>query len=260
MACKSPATGDDGGADASVRQKPHLHAHNDFEQQRPLLDALDNGFDSIEADVELKNGALIVTHDSVNTKGTLEELYLDPLRARVAANGGSVHGDGKPLYLWIDLRQSTAAFQDAIAQELSAYDFLTTFNDDGVEQERAVTVILTGNQTSKDALVQRPAPRPFVRDHGQYTNTDPDADGRWRFYAIDYFSQLSWGGEGEMPAGDVRRMKAIAGGAHQKGRMVRFWSAPQTHAFYRVAADVGVDFIGTDNLADLAGYMRELYP
>ena len=39
------------------------HAHNDYLHSRPLADALAHGFWSIEADVWLTNGALLVAHD-----------------------------------------------------------------------------------------------------------------------------------------------------------------------------------------------------
>jgi hypothetical protein len=40
----------------------HAHAHNDYEHARPLLDALDRGYGSVEADIYLVDGALIVAH------------------------------------------------------------------------------------------------------------------------------------------------------------------------------------------------------
>src|SRR5436190_17692627 len=75
------------------------HAHNDYEHTRPLLDALDRGFGSIEADIYLINGALFVAHDrdSVRADRTLEALYLAPLRAWVAARGGRVYAGRPPL-------------------------------------------------------------------------------------------------------------------------------------------------------------------
>jgi len=39
------------------------HAHNDYLHPRPLLDALDAGFTSIETDVWLVDGDLLVAHD-----------------------------------------------------------------------------------------------------------------------------------------------------------------------------------------------------
>ena len=39
------------------------HAHNDYEHERPLFDALDNGFCSIEVDIFLVGGKFLVGHD-----------------------------------------------------------------------------------------------------------------------------------------------------------------------------------------------------
>ncbi|VXC12011.1 exported hypothetical protein [Arthrobacter sp. 9AX] len=57
-------------------------AHNDYEHDRPLFDALEHGFTSVEADVWLVDGELRVAHDLADAKQgvTLESLYLDPLQ------------------------------------------------------------------------------------------------------------------------------------------------------------------------------------
>jgi len=48
---------------AEVPCLPGAHAHNDYLHARPLLDARDHGFCSVEADVHLVNGKLLVAHD-----------------------------------------------------------------------------------------------------------------------------------------------------------------------------------------------------
>jgi hypothetical protein len=60
------------------------HAHNDYEHERPLFDALDRGFKSVEADVWLVDGELLVAHDREDVKPgrTLESLYLDRWKRR----------------------------------------------------------------------------------------------------------------------------------------------------------------------------------
>jgi len=70
----------------------HAHAHNDYEHTRPLLDALDHGFCSVEADIYLVEDKLLVAHNRRDAKPerTLQALYLDPLRERVKRNGGRV--------------------------------------------------------------------------------------------------------------------------------------------------------------------------
>src|SRR5688500_18169484 len=53
---------------------PNAHSHNDYEHKRPLLDALANGFTSVEADIYLVEGLLLVAHDrkDVDRRKTLE--------------------------------------------------------------------------------------------------------------------------------------------------------------------------------------------
>src|SRR5690349_308307 len=80
---------------AEPKPLPHAHAHNDYEHARPLFDALDRGFCSVEADIWLVDGALLVAHDKKDLKParTLQSLYLDPLRERTKSNGGRVYPD-----------------------------------------------------------------------------------------------------------------------------------------------------------------------
>jgi len=62
------------------------HAHNDYEHTRPLLDALESKFESVEADLWLDGTDLGVSHNGAPFKGSLKSLYLDPLAERLAAN------------------------------------------------------------------------------------------------------------------------------------------------------------------------------
>ena len=85
---------------------PRAHAHNDYRHARPLLDALDHGFGSVEADVFLVDGRLLVGHarSELRPKRTLEALYLEPLRRRVRKHGGRVYPDCPTFTLLIDVK------------------------------------------------------------------------------------------------------------------------------------------------------------
>ncbi|WP_375436321.1 hypothetical protein [uncultured Hymenobacter sp.] len=58
------------------------HSHNDYWRPHPLYDALQLGFQSVEADVFLIDSALLVGHErkSLQASRTLQTLYLEPLR------------------------------------------------------------------------------------------------------------------------------------------------------------------------------------
>lgn len=254
LACGAPSNiADAGAADAGMTLRPLLHAHNDYEHPRPLLDALDQGFESVEVDVYFQNGELEVSHFGDEVKGTLRGLYLDPLAMRVAERGGSVHGDGKAFYLWIDLKEGGADLTAALSDQLSSYAYLTRFTD-GEEQTGAVTVILTGNDGAKETLAAQPAPRPFIRDANVFVPGDPPADSRWAHYSLNFLSNVNWDGAGEMPEIERRRFQKLIDDIHAKGRKVRFWAAPETDAWWKVASEAGVDFLGTDELQRLRAF------
>jgi len=63
----------------------HAHSHNDYMQAIPLTEALAAGFCSVEADVYLVNGRLILGHLSPGTT-SLEDVYLRPLLERMLGN------------------------------------------------------------------------------------------------------------------------------------------------------------------------------
>lgn len=252
--------GTDGGADAGPVRDAGLrqslaHAHNDYRHVRPLLDALEQGFTSVEADVFLRDGGIIVSHDAKDVAGELGALYLEPLAARVQATG-SVYGDGGVFYLWIDLKESTLALQDALAARLAQESDLTTFEDDGGVTLRPVTVILTGNGAAKKALVARPGPRPFIRDDVLNVG-DPPADNKWGYYAISYLNRIGWDGKGTIPDADRNILQGLIEAAHRTGRKIRIYDSPDTVPYWTVAQELGLDFINADDLVGLSTFLAQ---
>jgi len=244
--------------DAGPQGNPvYKHAHNDYEHPRPLLDALDAKFESVEADVYLDGTDIGVSHNGPPFKGSLKALYLDPLQARVAANNGSVHGDGKPFYLWLDLKQGSQELQTAIALQLDTYAMLTRFDDEGVLQQGAVTVILTGDDAAKKAMANFGAPRTFTRDSNSYSPDDPPADGKWSAYAVNYYGFMQWDGKGEIPPTQRRQLENLVNGAHRLGRQIRIYASPDTPEYWRAAKAAHLDFVNADDLTGLQTVMAE---
>jgi hypothetical protein len=233
------------------------HAHNDYEHPRPLQDALAAGFGSVEVDIWFRDREIHVSHDPFSTKGTLEALYLDELDA-LLAEGTSVHGDGAPFTLWLDLKDGGAELRAALVATLARRPWLTTFDEDGVIEERAVTVVLTGDDASKRALVEEtPAPRPFARDSNDIA-IDSEADPNVVASAHNFGKYVgSWDGKGAPPPGLSRQCACVVERNHALGRKVRLFGGPDTPASWTFQLDHGVDFVNTDDLEGLAGVLRE---
>ena len=247
---------------------PIAHAHNDYEHGRPLHDALEQGFRSVEVDVWFRHGDIVVSHDNFTDKGTLQSLYLDPLAERLDERA-SVFENGDQLTLWIDLKEGSNELRGALADVLAETPFLQRYDDEAVPMGAApVRVILTGDDDGKRALVDEvTAPRPFMRDSNSFlpddnddndndNHNDDDNDDGWGAYALRFASAVSWSGDGAAPAHARRRAVCIVEQAHLDGRLVRFYGAPDTEPVWDFQVDVGVDFLGSDDLDGLATFLR----
>jgi hypothetical protein len=232
------------------------HAHNDYLHDRPLLDALDQGFCSVEADIYLIDGKLLVAHDRDKTSAdrTLQGLYLDPLRNRIRQSGGSVHGDGQKFTLLIDIKSEGVATYQALHRVLGSYrDLLTHVDADGI-QDGAVTVIVSGNRAVDQ--IKSDLPR-LVGIDGRLSDLDSDLPADLMPLISDHWGRnFKWLGDGKMPAEDREKLKRVISRAQVDGRRVRFWATPDLKAVWTELADAEVDLINTDDLIGLSEYLR----
>ncbi|MCC7009959.1 MAG: phosphatidylinositol-specific phospholipase C/glycerophosphodiester phosphodiesterase family protein [Acidobacteria bacterium] len=234
---------------------PRAHAHNDYEHARPLFDALAHGFASVEADVWLVGGRLLVAHDreAVRVDRTLESLYLDPLRERVAAPGGRLGGAGAPFLLWIDVKSEAEPTYAALRDVLARYDgMLTTFRTDGVT-EGAVTVVISGNR-ARETLSGETLRFAAIDGRLADLETSPPAS-LVPVISDNWQNVFAWRGAGVMPDDEREKLRAIVARAHGQGRKIRFWAIPDTPAGWQVCLDAGVDLINTDDLPGLQAFL-----
>ncbi|MCI0700161.1 MAG: phosphatidylinositol-specific phospholipase C/glycerophosphodiester phosphodiesterase family protein [Planctomycetia bacterium] len=236
------------------------HAHNDYEHTRPLLDALECGFCSVEADIWLAKGELLVAHTllQLNAERTLEKLYLDPLRERVKANGGKVFKDGPAFYLMIDIKTNAKETYAALAKVLEKFADMLTVTREGKTEVKAVTVIISGNRDVKTITEQK------VR-YAAIDGRPADLDGNAPAALIPWISQswivlFKWNGTGEMPADERKKLRDFVAKAHKQGRKVRFWATPERVEVWKELLAADVDFLNTDKLADLRKFLRENAP
>lgn len=238
------------GLDHLVR----AHSHNDYVHERPLLDALDHQFYSVEADAYLVDGEIIVTHDLPDYEAMLKKDYLDVLQQRVNEKG-SVHGDDKTFILWLDIKRGGDDFHDALQTMLAPYTMLSTYTDDSVKPG-PVTLVLTGDAKFKEHYVKSPT-RKACRDSNYYKPGDPPADNGWLWYAVSWGSLFQWKGDGPMPDDEREKLQSIVDDMHGKGRKVRFYSVPDKPAYWRLAMETGIDLINTDHIPELHQFLKE---
>lgn len=235
----------------------NAHAHNDYEHPRPLQDALDQGFTSIEADVFLVEGQLLVAHylRDVRPERTLETLYLEPLYARFRENQGRIFSDSTPLTLLIDFKSSGTATYEVLHSMLERYAPMLSVTRDKQHTPGAVSVIISGNRPVEAIAASNPC---YVGFDGRLSDLNSDRPAwqmpmisdNWRVHFKNADPQ-------KLSREDFARLVEIVSQAHQHGRRVRFWATPESEQLWAQLLSASVDWIGTDDLQRLAEFLRQ---
>jgi hypothetical protein len=240
---------------ASVTPLLAAHAHNDYEHARPLFDALAHGFCSVEADVYLVGDQLIVAHTPAGLKPqrTLEKLYLDPLRARIRANEGRVYRGGPPIYLLVDIKTDARKTYAVLDRVLAQYAEMLSTTRDGMFEQKAVTVVVSGNRPRREMATQKVR---YAGYDGRLSDLDSTESAHFLPWISDrWSSHFSWKGEGALPERERMKLHEIVKKAHARGRKVRFWDTADKPALWQALRAAGVDLINTDQLEALQRFL-----
>ncbi|MGK5728865.1 phosphatidylinositol-specific phospholipase C/glycerophosphodiester phosphodiesterase family protein [Streptomyces sp. URMC 124] len=257
-----PAARDESGAPGMPPLR-RAHAHNDYEHTHPLADALSHGFGSVEADVRLVGGRLLVAHDAsgLDPARTLEALYLDPLERRVRAGHGRVYpGHDLSLQLLVDIKTDGAATYRELSRRLRRYGTLFTSCADGRIRRGAVTAVVSGDRGARGPMAQERLRHAFY--DGRLADLGGGAPASFMPLVSDNWSAtFGWQGVGPMPASERARLRRIVSAAHTEGRRVRFWATPDRpgparEAVWRELLSAGADLLNTDDLAGLEAFLR----
>ncbi|MFF3643568.1 phosphatidylinositol-specific phospholipase C/glycerophosphodiester phosphodiesterase family protein [Streptomyces sp. NPDC002564] len=258
-----PAHAHAGGHHPRPRPLIRAHAHNDYEHPRPLLDALDHRFGSVEADIYLVDGQLLVAHDPVDLDPTrtLESLYLKPLAARVRAQHGSVYrGHHRtPFQLLVDIKTEGASTYAELHRRLRPYRRLFTTYSHGKVRRSAVTAVVSGDRAARAPMAAQRVRYAFY--DGRLADLDAAAPASLIPLISDNWSlNFTWQGTGPIPAAERDKLRGIVSRAHARGRRVRFWATPdlpgpQRDAVWDELLAAGVDHLNTDDLAGLEAFL-----
>ena len=245
----------------SLAQDPLIlrgHAHNDYQHKRPLFDALENGFFSVEADIFLRDGDLPVAHTafSIKKNKTLKSLYLDPLRKRVQEHNGRVYTNGPMEFvLMIDMKEGGEKIMKVLRSQLEEYKDILTVYEHGVKKPGAVRIVLSGSQEVK--LYKNDDPR-YVSGDGNLVKISTDVDSSLEpRVSADYHDIFTWDGRTGIPAGEAKLMVDLMDNAHKYGRQARMFHAPEREDVWKAMLDAGQDWISVDHLARFRKFYLE---
>jgi len=233
--------------------QPHVnaHAHNDYEHERPLFSALENGFVSIEADVHLVNGKLLVAHDNPNSSTRkLEDLYIRPLDSLAKLNGGRIYPEKDIIVLlMVDVKTNANETFDALQDLLSKYGE----SIDRRDHKGAFQVFISGNRAID-----------MIRnDPYHLASIDGRPEDLGKGFTIEempvisenYKKIINWNGTGEPSKRDLTKLTELASKVHAENKKLRLWAIPDNENAWNVLLDAGVDLINTDRLKELNSFL-----
>lgn len=230
------------------------HSHNDYERDAPLTAALATGLISVEVDVHLVGGELLVGHDEddLDPDGTLESLYLEPLRRHSRAHDGRVFPAPHELLLLVDVKSEAAPAWQALRGLLARYPDLCG-------AAGPVEVVVSGNR-ARDAMLGD-AERLATYD-GRLSDLETETPpGFITLVSDDWEDHFAWRGRGPMPERDRAKLARVIAAAHERDWRVRFWKTPEPpgraiEAVWSELLAAGVDLIGTDEPGRYAAFAR----
>lgn len=231
-----------------------IHSHNDYLQTAPFWQAYSQKVHSVEADVFLEDGVLLVGHDpeDLSPEMTFEDLYVRPAVAVFLRNGGRAWKDyDGTLQLMVELKSDAEPELDAVVSMLSQWPevFDTEINPD------AVRVVVTGNVPSPEDFSRYPEWISFDGDLGQeYT---PGQLERIALFSADFGNYSSWNGKGSLIPEEGAAVRAAVEKAHGMDRPIRFWNAPEGVTVYYTFYDMGIDYINTDHPEACAAFFSD---
>jgi hypothetical protein len=238
------------------------HAHNDYRHARPLLDAIEHGFRSVEADVFAVEAALWVGHDpwDLRPERTLDALYLQPLLTRLEAHGSVL---GTPLasdggfILLVDFKRDGARCLELLQRELAPlHPHLTRRVGDTIVPGE-LTVVVSGDRPVAALTALDPA---FVFLDGRPTTLD-SADDANAHRAVAPLVSASWRERFQWRAGqelselDVQQLREDARRCRERGQLLRYWALPHDEQLWSRLLEEGVTLLQADDLSRLAAFL-----
>lgn len=227
---------------------PEAYAHNDYLHDKPLLEALSNGFTSVEADVHLVNGELYLGHwlPKISESNTLRAAYLTPLNKLMAAQNGEVYPNYEGVFhLMVDIKTDAKSTYEVLRCQLLQYKAFIG--------NPHIRVFISGNRATEIILADS---MQVVSLDGRLSDINGCFTADQMPVISDNFKKhFQWRGRGAMPASEKKRIQMLAEQAHRQGKKLRFWAIPDNPNGWDVLLEAGVDLINTDNLTGFRKFL-----
>lgn len=227
-----------------------VHSHNDYLQPVPFWDAFSAGCASIEVDVILQEGGLMVAHEreSIQAQRTFESLYLKPIQQGVDL--GLIKEFN--FHLLVDIKTEAYSTLDLLVKQTQPYAAILY----SPENPTGLKLIISGGRPKAADYVKYPSWVFF-----DYQSRELTAELPWEkigMVSLSFPRFSLWNGKGRMVESQRKQLQAFIDLVHSFDRPVRFWASPDGKTAWRAFHEMGIDYINTDRPAEANKYLRGL--
>lgn len=227
-----------------------LHSHNDYLQPVPFWDAFSAGCASIEVDVILQEGELMVAHEkaSIQAPRTFENLYLKPIQQGIDL--GLIKGFN--FHLLVDIKTEAYSTLDLLVKQTQPYAAMLY----SPENPLGLKLIISGGRPKAADYVKYPSWVFFDYQSSQLTSDLP-----WEkigMVSLSFPRFSVWNGKGRIVESQRKQLQAFIDLVHSYDRPVRFWASPDGKTAWRAFHEMGIDYINTDRPAEARDYLSSL--
>lgn len=218
----------------------NAHSHNDYAQPSPFLLAYQEHFGSVEADIHMVGGELLVGHDAEDLKPerTLENLYLIPIRDR--------HDPQRKLQILIDIKTDALPTLGILMRVLQKYPTLITSPN--------IRFVISGNRPDPKMYAQYPG---FIWFDGRLEQQYTPAQLSKIALLSEDFTKLSGNSTAiPLPQTARDRIQSAVNKAHAWDKPTRLWGNPDYPEAWEELMKLGIDYLNTDHIQQLAEYLK----
>lgn len=229
----------------------NIHAHNDYQYNIAFEQAHRLALGSVEVDLVLLHDTLFVAHAVKEIERGLlfENAYLQKISNALQKNNNYVFADStRVLQLLIDIKTDSLQTLDAVIRAIRNYPALI--------DNPSIRFVITGRQPPASQFKNYPS---FIFFDGNINNSQHlSCIDRIGLFSDNFKKYTQWNGKGVLTNKDLVLVKEVITKAHQLGKPIRFWAAPDNINTWYQMMELGIDYINTDHITEAAQFMNTL--
>jgi hypothetical protein len=224
---------------------------NDHKRNKPMLDAINLGFNGISAEIKLKKDGVLYCG-----KKTLKEVYLEPLKMRSENGLKNIHPTHTDEFIiFFKIVSDSNSTYEALLKEIEPYQNILTSFEGTKRNKKPVRIIIGGNIPY--SKIYNSSKRYLFAEESAL-KLDLSKDETFTFLAgLSLKNNYTWKGQKNMPNMEYMNLITHVKSAHKAGRLLRLYDIPELPNAFDILYGSGIDLIEINDITSFATYWQK---